>query len=48
MLTTVCLLVFLFAALSITLNERRIGVRSFTWWAVHSIALALFVVGREL
>jgi hypothetical protein len=29
-------------------RDRRIGMRHFTWWAVQSIALAMFVVGRQL
>jgi hypothetical protein len=47
-MTTTVLLVFLLSALSIALHDRRIGVRHFTWWAVQSIALAMFVVGRQL
>jgi hypothetical protein len=47
-MTTTVLLIFLMTALSIALHDRRIGVRSFTWWAVQSIALAMFVIGRQL
>lgn len=47
-MTTTCLLVFLLAALSIALHDRRIYWRSFTWWAVHAIALALFVTGKVI
>lgn len=47
-MTTTVLLVFLLAALSIALHDRRIGVRSFTFWAVNSIALAMFVTGKYL
>jgi len=47
-MTTTVLIVFLLAALSLALHDRRIGMRHFTWWAVQSIALAMFIVGRSL
>jgi hypothetical protein len=47
-MTATVLLVFLMAALSIALHDRRIGMRHFTWWAVQSIAIAMFVTGRVL
>jgi hypothetical protein len=47
-MTTTVLLFFLLSALSIVLHDRRIGLRHFTWWAVQSIALAMFVTGRVL
>jgi hypothetical protein len=47
-MTTTVLLFFLLSALSIALHDRRITHRQFTWWAVQSIALAMFVTGRVL
>ena len=47
-MTVTVLLVFLLAALSMVLHDRRITFRQFTWWAVQSIALAMFIVGRQL
>ena len=47
-MTVTVLIVFLMAALSIVLHDRRITFRQFTFWAVQSIALAMFVVGRQL
>jgi uncharacterized membrane protein YwzB len=47
-MTVTVLLVFLMAALSIVLHDRRITFRQFTWWAVQSIALCMFEIGRML
>ena len=47
-MTVTVLLVFLLAALSIVLHDRRITFRQFTWWAVHAISISMFLVGRQL
>jgi hypothetical protein len=47
-MTVTVLLVFLLAALSIVLHDRRITFRQFTFWAVHAVAVCMFIVGRQL
>lgn len=47
-MTTTCLFVFLLAALSIALHDRRIYWNSFAWWAVNMIAVGMFLTGRML
>lgn len=47
-INTTALVVFLLAALWIALSARKITWHQFTWRAVHSIALGMFLVGRML
>lgn len=47
-MSTTCLLVFLVAALSIVLGNRRITCKQLDWWAAHMIAVGMFLVGRCL
>jgi hypothetical protein len=47
-MTQTCLLAFLIGALSIALQDRRITYTQPTWWAVNSIAVGMFLIGRLL
>lgn len=47
-MTTTCLFVFLLAALSIALGDRKITPKQFTFWAAHAIAVGMFLCGRML
>ena len=47
-MTRVCLLAFLIAALSITLANRRIGIKHGEWWAIYLIVFCVYMVGRFL
>lgn len=45
-MTSICLFLFLLAALSIALQDRKIGPSQGAWWAVNMIAVGMFLCGR--